>query len=191
LTNADVAEASRWVAPLVAVGTVFCGGLWIFETVVVGLNRPKLILIADIEGAIANLSINLAFLPLMKSITVPAVAASVGFAVAAIGLAFHLRSSWRLKVEWSALFRFCAAALVMAGVLYLLGFRPGEVRPVGIFYLAASVATGVIAYFAVLRGLGGFGRREWEAIRNLLASRAPEAGGQAAALAAVEPPAAS
>lgn len=43
LTNADVAEASRWVAPFVAAGTVFCGILWILNTIVIALNRPKLI----------------------------------------------------------------------------------------------------------------------------------------------------
>lgn len=189
LTNADIAEASRWVTPLVAVGTMFCGAIWIFETVVVGLNRPRLFLFADIEGACANLCINLICLPLFKNITVPALAASAGFAVAALGLAFHLRSLWRFKVEWSALLRYCAAAAVMAGLLWLFGFRAGEVKTVGIVYLAASVSGGVIAYFTALSALGGFGRREWNAIRDLIGSRAPDSGGQArSALAVVEPP---
>jgi hypothetical protein len=34
----------------------------------------------------------------------------------------------------------------------------------------------VIAYFAVLSILGGFGKRQLVAIRDLLASRAPESG---------------
>jgi O-antigen/teichoic acid export membrane protein len=176
LTTADIAEASRWVTPLVAVGTVFCGAFWIFETVVVGLNRPKLILIADIEGACVNLCLNLVCLPLFKTIVVAAVAASFGFATAAIGLAFHLRSLWRVNIEWAALLKYCVAAAMMAGLLWVLGFRPGEVRLLSIGYLAASIVASVIAYFAVLSILGGFGRRQLAAIRDLLASRAPESG---------------
>jgi O-antigen/teichoic acid export membrane protein len=191
LTNADVATSSRWVSPLVAVGAVFCGALWILETVVIGLKRLKLVLIADIEGAVANLGVNFALFPFYKSITVPAIAASLGFAVAAVGLALHLRSSWKLNVEWFAFFRFCVASLAMAGVLWLLGFSPGEVRSVGIAYLAASIVGGVITYFVALSALGGFGRRERTAIRNLLASRAPETGAREGDLAAIQPPAGS
>ena len=192
LTNADVAESSRWVTPLVAVGTLFCGAIWIFETVVIGLNRPKLFLFADIEGACANLCINLVCLPLFKNITVPAIAASVGFAVAAIGLAFHLRTFWRFNIEWSALLRYCAAAAVLCGLLWLLDFRPGEVRAVGVVYLGASIAVGAAAYFAVLTMLGGFGRRQWAAIRDLLGSHAPQSTGEAAStLTVIEPPAGS
>lgn len=177
LTNADVAEASRWVSPLVAAGSIFLGILWILDTIVTGLNRLKLIFIADLKGAVVNFGMNVALLPLFKSITVPAVATLIGYAVSATALSLALRPLWRLHIEWVAILRFCVAAAVIGIVLWLLGFRPGEVRPVGIVYLMASIAACAVIYFAALSALGGFGRREWAEIKTLLHSQAPATGG--------------
>jgi O-antigen/teichoic acid export membrane protein len=176
LTNADVAEASRWVTPFVAVGMVCCGVVWIIDTVVVGLNRPKLILLADIKGAAVNLGLNIVLLAIFRSITIPAVTTLIGYAVTMVALTRSVRSLWRLHVDWPDMLRFCVAALVMIGVLWLLGFRPTEVSAVGVARFAASATAGAVVYFAVLSAIGGFGRKQWVEIRNLLASRAPDTG---------------
>jgi O-antigen/teichoic acid export membrane protein len=177
LTNADVAEASRWVTPLAAAGIIFCGILWILNAVAIGINRPRLILIADVKGAILNMTINLSLLPLVQSIVVPAIATLIGYAVSAVAFMWALRSVWGLKIEWGAVLRFCAAAFVMGGALWLLGFRPAEVASVSTVRLFGGVAMAGLVYFAVLWALGGLGRREWAEIKNLLSSRAPDADG--------------
>lgn len=186
LTNSDVAEASRWVAPFVAAGMVSCGIIWILETVVVGLNRLKLVLIADFAGAAVNLGLNVVLLPLFKSITVPAVATFVGYTVSAAALGLAIRPLWKLRVDWVAIARICVAAVAMGGLLWLLGFRPGVVDPVGVPYVAGSALAGAAAYFAILSAIGGFGRRELSEIKALLASRAPATGDVAGAAPAAE-----
>jgi O-antigen/teichoic acid export membrane protein len=176
LTNADVAGASRWVAPFVAAGIVCCGILWIFETVVIGLNRPKLILFADAKGAAVNLGLNVVLLFFFRTIMVPAATTLIGYAVSAAALTLSLRRLWRLQVDWWDMLRFCVAALVMAGALWGFGFRPGAVNPVGVVRVTAGAVAGGVIYFAVLALIGGLGRKQWAEIKNLLASRAPESG---------------
>lgn len=176
LTNADVAEAGRWVTPFVAAGVLLFGTFWILNTICIGLNRPRLILIADVKGAVANFALNVALLPLFKSITVPAIATFVGYGVSAGALVLALRPLWRLHLEWGAIMRFVAAASAMGAALWLLGFRPGEVAPVGLIRVTAVALAGVVVYFGVLNLLGGFGRRQWQEIRGLIGSQAPDTG---------------
>jgi len=42
--------------------------------------------------------------------------------------------------------------------------------------VTAVALAGVVVYFGVLNLLGGFGRRQWQEIRGLIGSQAPDTG---------------
>jgi O-antigen/teichoic acid export membrane protein len=169
LTNDDIAEASRWVTPLVAGAAIFYGVMLLAGQVAFALRRTRAIVTASAFGGVVNVVLNLVLLPVFVSIVVPAVTTLVGYIVGLALIVAMLRRSWRFEVEWPALLRFCVAALAMGLLLLALGYRPGEAAAVGPAMLAGTIAVAAIAYFAVLFVVGG---RELRDVRELLGSTA-------------------
>ena len=169
LTNSDIAEASRWVTPLVAVAAIFYGVMLLAGQVAFALRRTRATMTASALGGVVNVALNLALLPVFASIVVPAVTTLVGYVVGLGLIVAMLRHAWRFEIEWAALLRFCVAAFAMGLLLLAFGYRPGEVAAVGSAMLGGTIAVAAIAYFAVLFAVGG---RELRDVRELLGSAA-------------------
>lgn len=176
LTTVEVANAGRWVLPVVAIAAMFYGLTMLMGSVGVALNRLRMLLRADALGMALNLGLNLALLPLLHDITVAAATTLIGYVASAAYYRYLLRPHWLLQVEWGALLRFAAAASVMGTALWAMGYRPGVVAAVSVIPLLGSIAAAAAIYCAVLSGLGGLGRREFAEITGIMRSRAPEIG---------------
>lgn len=176
LTTVEMGIAGRWVLPIVAAAAAFYGLATLMESVGVALNRLRMVVRAGALGMCLNIGLNLAFLPLLRDIAVAAVTTLVGYAASAAYSSYLLRAHWRFQIEWVALLRFAAAASVMGGGLWGMGYRPATVAAISVLPLLGSIAAAVAIYFAILSGLGGLGRRELAQITSLMRSRVPEIG---------------
>jgi len=179
LASPEIGIASRWVAPLMAVASIFLGIMRLASLVAFVMGRTRTILGASLVGAGLNIALNVIVLAMIRDIAVPAASALVGYVAAAVYTVLALRPVWRIGFEWRAIARYCIAAAAMGIALRLLGYSPGTVEPVSPFVLAAVLPAGGIAYFAALAAIGGFGRREINQIGNLL-RRGDNSAGQAA-----------
>jgi O-antigen/teichoic acid export membrane protein len=171
LTNQEIGLASRWVVPLVAVGTLFYGIMRLASLIAYVLGRTRIILGANLLGAALNLALNLALLPIFRDITVAAAATMASYAVGAAYAALALRSAWPMGIDRIAVLRFCAAGAAMAGLLWFLGYRPGAPLAGTILTLSAAILAAIIGYFLALSAFGGFGRREIAQIAALMRQR--------------------
>jgi O-antigen/teichoic acid export membrane protein len=176
LATPAIGMAGRWVVPLVAVATGFFGIMRFASLVAFVLGRTRLMVAPVFLGASINVGLNLLLIPLLKNITVAGVTTLLGYAASAIYACVLLHGEWRVVIDFKSVLRFSAAAAVMGGALWLLGYSPGAVAGMGIPYLVGAVASGIVVYFSVLWALGGFGRRELDQLGSLLRQRIPRGG---------------
>jgi O-antigen/teichoic acid export membrane protein len=168
LTTTEIADSGRWVMPLIAAAVTVNAFIAFMRAVAVALDRLPTVLAARTAGAFLNVGSNLLLLPLIADITVAAVSSLVGYAASSVWLGLAFRSRWRLPLEPRASARFCVAALVMGGGLWLMGYRPGGVEPESVLHLGTAITLSIFVYFGALSLLGGFGRREISQISALL-----------------------
>jgi O-antigen/teichoic acid export membrane protein len=175
LATPEIGAASRWVTPLVAAATIFYGVARLASTAALVIGRTPAILMANAVGAAVNLLLNLALLPLLRSITLPAATTLLGYAVGYICIAWALRPLWPIDIDWRAMLRYLLASVGMGGFLWYVGFRAGEVAGMSMPALAASIAAGMACYFLLLFLLGGLGRHELAQLASLARRRIPDA----------------
>jgi O-antigen/teichoic acid export membrane protein len=167
LTTPQVGQASRWVMVLVAAAMTFDGVLIFMNSIALATKRPSLTLGPFFLGAVVNVSLNVALLSIVPTITVPAITTLIGYAAAGVWALARLRPIWRLHFEMPNLLRAAGAAGAMGVLLWFMGYRPAIVAPVDWAFLLLSIGAAVIVYFAVLVVLGGFGRREMSRLASL------------------------
>jgi O-antigen/teichoic acid export membrane protein len=167
LANPNVAHASRWVGPLIAVATIFNGiGLVAFQIgFVLGLTRT--VLNANVVGAATNIALNLTLIYTLRSITVPAFVALVSYIASSAYIAWVLKGIWPIRIQKVPLLKFIAAAAGMAALLYMLGYRPGSVSAAPVSHLLLHITLGVMSYFLLLSAIGGFGRQDMHQLRGI------------------------
>ncbi len=175
LTSPDIAFAGRWVVPLAAVASLFFGATRLFEQVAFVLTRTRAILLATFVAMGADITLNSILLPLVKDISSAGVAILIGYVASCFCLFGQIRDEWSLTIDWRAVSRFAAAAVLMGTVLWLLGYRPGSITGSGPVGLAGAVCLGALVYFVVLSALGVFGRREIRDLTDVMQGRAGEA----------------
>jgi len=171
LANREIAVASRWAVPLIAVSAVFLGVQRVASLVAFVLGRTRTILVGTLTGAIAKTAVCLVFLPMVPDLSVPAAAALVGYAACCVYILWVLRPAWRIAVEWGAVLRYGVASVAMGGALWLLEYRPGEISNAGPAGLAVGIVAGVVIYFMALAALGGIGRQDLRHLGQLLKTR--------------------
>ncbi len=163
LTNAEIASASRWVTPVVACAAICYGAMLIAGQVAFALRRTRAIAVANASGGAINVILNLLLLPVFASILLPAVTTLIGYAVGLALTAAALRRYWRFRIDRPGALRCAVAAAAMILLLYQLGYRPGVFTAQNPVTLAASIAAGVVVYFAVL-WVSGVRIRDFSAI---------------------------
>lgn len=160
LINPDVAAAACRVIPFVALALTFDGIFSFMNSVTIAANRLRATLGAMFVGAGLNVCLNLILLPFIPDLAIPAVTTLIGYAIAAAYAIVRLRAVWRLHIRMIAILRFAGASAIMAGLLWLLGYRPASVFDVSWYYLLATVACSIVVYFLALAAMGGVGKRE-------------------------------
>jgi len=167
LTTPAIAAASCWVTPLVAVASIFYGFMILAFQVAFVEGRTLAIIQANVIGAAINLGLNLVLIPLFKDITIPAATTLVGYMVSCGFTVLALRRIWSLRVDALSIIRYCGAALVMGGALWLMGYRPAVPRASDAGTLISTMAIAAAVYFSSLALLGGFGALKRRRIAGL------------------------
>ena len=160
LTNDDIGEASRFVVPLVALGTIFYGLMRLAALVAYVVRQTRAVLTANLIGASVMVGLNLTILPWVPDLAVPAGAMAIAYALGAAHVMRALGGAWPLRADPLTVLRYTGAGLVMAVALWFLGFRPGTLFTGSTAILLGSVPLGAGVYFLALAAMGGFGRKE-------------------------------
>jgi O-antigen/teichoic acid export membrane protein len=176
LANAEIGAASHWVTPFVAAAMIFYGVARLASTTAYVIGRTQTILMANAVGAVANVLLNLVFLPLVRDITVPAVTTLIGYVVGYIYIVWALRALWPVRIDWGAMLRYTVASAGMGVFLWCLGFRVAETSDIGTTTLGASIVAAIVVYFVLLRLIGGVDRREMQRLASLARRNIPDAG---------------
>ena len=169
LTNPEIASASRWVTPVVACAAICYGAMLIAGQVAFALRRTRVIAVANASGGAINIVLNLLLLPVVASILLPAATTLIGYGIGLALTTVSLRRYWRFRVDWAGALRCAVAAAAMTLLLYQLGYRPGVFTAQNPVTLAASIAAGIVVYFAVL-WLGGVRISDFRAVFGYAAS---------------------
>lgn len=163
LTNAEIASVSRWVTPVVACAAICYGAMLIAGQVAFALRRTRVIAVANASGSAINIVLNLLLLPVFASILLPAATTLIGYAVGLTLTAVSLRRYWRFRIDRLGALRCVVASAAMTLLLYQLGYRPGVFTAQSPATLAASIAAGIVVYFAVL-WISGVRIRDFRAV---------------------------
>ena len=172
LTNEEVAFAGRWVTGLVATGMFFYGVLILVSGVGFVVRRTRVILASNAIAVAVNFLVNILLLPEVPSITVPACASAVGYAVAAAYALQKINRTVKAALPGATLAKAAIASTVMAVVLLKAGYWPGTVGETSAMLLALHIAFSVIVYFATFIMIGGLSRRDREYLKEVIKNSA-------------------
>lgn len=175
LATPVVAEESRWVAPLIALGMAFYGAVLLVSYIGFVLGQTWRIMRANIIAVVLNLVLNVVLLSIIPDIAVVAFATMVSYAVAAFYSVRAVRPYWKIPFDGRLLVRSLGAGLVMATALWGVGFYPGQVLDISLWLVLPVVIGGAIVYFGALVLFGGISRAEVVTMLGLLRRRKPDA----------------
>ena len=167
LTTPAIAEASRLVLPLVALGMLFYGIMVMITYLAFVLGRTREILTANLIAIGTSLGLATLMLPIWPSIVVPAAAALIGYAISAGYAIRFARRHWPIDWKPLLLLRCVVSALVMALLLAGLGFGVGQPAAISMVVLIAAIPGAILTYFLVLAAIGGVDREAVTLVRTL------------------------
>jgi O-antigen/teichoic acid export membrane protein len=167
LASQDVAHASRWVGPFIAVATIFNGIALIAFQIAFVLGRTRTVLNANAVGSAINIGLNLLLLYFIRDITVPAAVAAISYIACCAAATWSLKDAWKITIRAKSALQFIAASLGMATLLLALGYRPGTILVEPMSQLLVHVALGVIVYGSLLAAIGGVDRRDIRQFRAI------------------------
>lgn len=168
LANSAVAEASRWVTPLIALGMAFYGVILLVSYIAFVLGQTWRIMRANIIAVGLNLALNIAFLTMIPDIAVVALATMLSYAVAAVYCVVAVRPHWSIPFEPALMVRCLAAGGLMGAALLGMGFYPGLPLDASPWLLAPAILGGAVVYFVVLLLVGGICRADITVVLGLL-----------------------
>lgn len=149
------------IVPVVLLAYLFNG---VYVNLMAGVyieKRTKVLPWVTGAGALTNVGVNLALIPLMGMMGA-AVATLAAYVVMALGLWLVVRRFYPVRYEWGRLGR---VVLVLGAVLAVWTFWPDP--PAGLAWLGIRIGL-IVAYPLALVGLGLLGRDEIATLRRLL-----------------------
>lgn len=159
------------VAPLISLGALFSGlNTYYFLQAFTLARKTKLLVVAMVVPAVANIALNIALIPLM-GLKGAALAACLSFAMGLVTSWLLGLKTLALPVAWPELGKTAACTAAMMGVVALVpafpGFPGGDV--VALFFKAAAgvAVYGALALLIDLNGVRGIARK-------VVARRRPE-----------------
>jgi O-antigen/teichoic acid export membrane protein len=165
--NKDVASASAYVLPIVAVATVFYGLNVIIGEILFLKLKTKRILFANGISAAVNISLNIVLIPIFRDINVAAMTTLVGYLVAFIAMRREIRSVPYFALDVPFALKVAMVSVLAAAAAYGMTVIGLEERTGMILSLTVYIGVLSLLYY----GTGIFGKRELQELRTVLSKR--------------------
>ena len=166
LANHDVAEKAFWVAPIVALGTLFYGLNIILSNVLFVSLKTYVMFRVNALAALSNVLANLILLYFYRNIVIAAITTFVSYFIAFVYLLIIVRSEWTVGFEWPIIAKCVCASLLMGGVLMWVASAFEGHSVIGT--LAGELVLGVLVYGAALFSFRTFSRKEISYAKSVL-----------------------
>lgn len=168
LTTPEMAFAGRWAITLIAVGMVFYGITILLSSVAFVTRQTSVIFTANLIAIAGNVALNLTFLPLWPTVTVPAAVSAIVYGIAFLYALYKVRSYFKVSFHWPSVIRSVLATFVMSGVLCATNYVPAKIGSTDVLTLGATVFTAIFIYFAVFLVIGGLPKADRAALSLLI-----------------------
>ena len=169
LANPEVAEKSKLVAPIVALGTLFYGMNAILSNVLFVLLKTATIFKMNLTSALLNLVLNVVLLYFFRNILIAAITTFVSYFIVFIFIRRSVLADWPVDFHFESVMKSIAASLLMGAILIWMSSALG-VHALQITYVLAEIAFCIIFYFAVLFAFGTFSQKELLYMRKVFYS---------------------
>lgn len=165
LANKDVAEKAYWVAPLVALGTIFYGLNLILSNVLFVRMKTHSIFKINALAAIFSLLANFIFLYFFRSIIIASITLLLSYVIAFLYLIKIIKNEWLIDFDWVTISKSILAALVMGGlILWVKEIFHGSNN---IRLLFGQIILGTFVYAIALFSLKTFSKKEISFIKRI------------------------
>jgi len=163
LTTPEFVSSGKFVIPLVALGTIFYGVEMIFGAVLMLVKRTNVFVIVFGTAAVANLGLNILFVPCWGIIGA-AITTLIAYTIAAIGICYKSRQYMKFDIKLDFIVKCILASIVMALGIWVLD-------PVGIVEILVAIGIGAIVYSSLLFLLRAFDKKELKMIGEIVRLR--------------------
>ena len=166
-TNAEVANNSYLIMPIIALGSLFYGLNIILSNVLFVRMQTVLMFRVNVLVAITNLVLNLVFLYYFKSIVIAALTTLVSYVVAFLYVMPKVNQQWIINFEIKAIMKSIVASLLMGVAIYwyVLIFNE-SINDIGT--IALGFLLGLTVYGVMIFGFGVFSKSEWRLIKSII-----------------------
>ncbi|MBN2487004.1 MAG: polysaccharide biosynthesis C-terminal domain-containing protein [Bacteroidales bacterium] len=121
LANNEIANASYFLTPIVALGILFFGINNIFSTIYFVRNKTQLILWYNGLSFLLNVTINIVFISIYRNIIVAAISTLISYFVSFVIFYFNIRKSTKIQIDRLLIVKILLASGFMS--LFILGLN--------------------------------------------------------------------
>lgn len=168
LTTPEMAFAGRWAIALIAVGMMFYGITILLSSVAFVTRQTSVIFTANLIAIVGNVALNLVFLSIWPTVTVPAAVSAIVYGIAFSYALYKVRKHFSISFHWSSLIRSILATLVMSAGLCATSYMPGTIGSTDLPAIGLTVLSAIIGYFAVFLLIGGLPTADRAALALLI-----------------------
>lgn len=159
LTNPQVAEASFWCVPFIALGVLFFGLNLILTNLLLVQLRTKVIFFVNALTAVTSLVLNLIFIYIYKNILVAAITSFISFFISFNIVNATVKSHFQFSYGGKEISKFILSSLLMGVVIHFVQLLYHN--------LLWSILAGIISYVIFLFTTRSFTKKELLYIRAL------------------------
>ena len=159
LTTAEFTSGSV-VIPFVAFGLMLYGLYQVCMNILYLAKKTSWILWLHIISAAVNIGLNLLLIPRLGILGAAVATLTAYFVLGMLTVLVSFRY-FKFDLSFSFIIKSILASAVMALAIWLLS-------PSSVIYIAASILSGVIIYFAVIFVLKGFSKNEMKLLKDLI-----------------------
>lgn len=166
IANEEVADAAKYVTPLVALASLFYGLCQFLHHVLFVRLHTIALFRASSSAAIVNILLNLVLFQFFDNILVAAVTTLISYIVMFLYLNKVASPLWSYKFDAPVLIKSFVASLLMGGVLLVLNHLP--IGVVSWWWVIIEVIVGIMSYAIFLLCFGVLSTKEREFIRGYI-----------------------
>jgi len=166
-TNAELAEHSFLVMPIVALGSLFYGINIILSNVLFVRMETGIMFRVNALAAVLNLFLNLILLYYFRDIVVAAITTAISYLVAFAYVSREVRRIWGLDMQAPVILKSIAATGIMS--IVLIGyFKVFSASLLHIGAIGGAIILGIIVYALSLLLLKTFSRHEFSLLQKAM-----------------------
>ena len=167
LANHEVAGKALWVAPIVALGTIFYGLNQILSNALFVRLKTKAIFRMNLIAAVFNLVVNIVLIFIFRNIIVAAITTLLSYFIAFVYAYRIVSTEWPIAVGRIPIIKSIAASTIMLGIVSIFKAHL-ENTSAGILS-ATLIGLGIFIYALCLLGFRTFSDKELLFVRKLFA----------------------